>query len=447
MARFQDLGRSAALAGACVAAAACSSARGLPPLWEHEDGLPGGLSEDRAAFGLASRTRGEDGGLLSAIRPFVAKVQDGTGREKLHVLAPIGSHTRNAKGEKTTAWPLFFDDVFGTEVEHARGTSDDDTAILPFLMWGRDPEEGSYFASFPFGGTLKGKLLADRIDFVAFPAWASTRTGDWRSTHVLWPLIAWGESPARSHARFLPFWSQSDSPARSSRTLLWPIGNWGTQTKDGRTFDSWFVFPLAGRRTTRDGEFREWTALFPFFEFSHDDRTGDDSRAVLWPIHKHVLRPGQSETTWWWPAWGTYDSPTEHSSFYAWPVVWESAVTSGRYVHRHMYVVPVWMHRSTETAAGEPVDEEVRAWPFFDWRRRGDGYETVRVPEIFPFFGWEPGETLYADLLSLVRWRGDREGRVAWDGPLGAVRYRRSASGAAKLTLLWWIEIPLGGGS
>ena len=200
-------------------------------------------------------------------------------------------------------------------------------------------------------------------------------------------------------------------------------------------------------RGTALGQFREWTALYPFFEFSHDDRTGDDSRAVLWPIHKHVLRPGQSETTWWWPAWGTYDSPTEHSSFYAWPVVWESAVTSGRYVHRHMYVVPVWMHRSTESAAGEPVDEEVRAWPFFDWRRRGDGYETVRVPEIFPFFGWEPGETLYADLLSLVRWRGDREGRVAWDGPLGAVRYRRSASGAAKLTLLWWIEIPLGGGS
>jgi hypothetical protein len=69
------------------------------------------------------------------------------------------------------------------------------------------------------------------------------------------------------------------------------------------------------------------------------------------------------------------------------------------------------------------------------------------VPEIIPFFGWEAGETCYADLLTLFKWSGDKEGRVAWDLPFGIVRYRRDVKGAKKLTLLWWLDIPLGGGS
>lgn len=436
------------LAGAGVIAClgACSSRGGLPPLWEHEDGLPGDLSEDRAVFGFASWTRGPDGALLSAIRPFTAKVEDGRGAEKLHVVPPIGSHVENATADKTTAWPLFFDSLFGDETQRKEENSDDDTWIFPILAWGSEPGEGSYFAFFPFYGTLKGKLLADRIDFVAFPAYAHTDAGDWHSTHVLWPLIAWGESPTRSHARFLPFWSQSDSATRSSRTLLWPIGHWGTQKRGDRTFDSWFVFPLVGHRASTDGTFSEWTALFPFFEFSHDDRNGDDYRAVLWPIHKHSLRPGVSESTWWWPLYGRYDSEVEHSAFYLWPIVWVSDEQRGTYRFRHTYIVPLWMERETIRADGTGGDSELRSWPLFSWRQRPDGYQSLRVPEIIPFFGWEAGETCYADLLTLFSWRSDAAGREAWDGPLGAVRFRRDREGRKTLTLLWWIDIPLGGG-
>jgi hypothetical protein len=436
--------RQSLLAGVCLLGACTSPRQGFPPFWEHEAGLPGDLSEDRAFFGFASRTRGPDGALLSAIRPFVATVEDGRGALKVHVVPPFGSHVENTTGEASTVWPLFFDTESGDAADVRERRTDDDTWIFPILSWGSEPGEGSYFALFPLYGTLKGKFLADRIDFALFPVYTHTKADDWESTHLLWPLIAWGESRTRSHARFLPFWSQSDSPNRRTRTLLWPFVNWTVQRSGDRTFDSWFLFPLFGRRTSRDGQFSEWTALFPFFEFSHDAKTGDDYRAVLWPVHKRFVKPGVSESTWWWPAYGWYDSQTEHSSFYAWPVVWVSDETRGRYTHHHRYVVPVWMDRSTTSSDGTPPNEEIRSWPLFAWRRRPDGYQTLRVPEVIPFFGWEAGETCYADLLSLFHWKADRDGREAWDLPLGMVRYRRTREGRRTLTLLWWIDIPLG---
>jgi hypothetical protein len=439
--------RASALAGMALLASACVGGRGLPPFYERETGLPGGLSEDRAVFGLVSRTRGEDDALLSAIRPLVAKVEDGRGAEKVHVLSPIVVHGENKNRVKTTVWPLFFDTLFGTEEEQSHDASDNDTAIFPFFLWGHEPGQGSYFAAFPLYGTLKGKLLADRIDFVLFPLYAHTDAGDWHSTHLIWPLIAWGESPTRSHFRVMPFWSQSDSARRSSRTLLWPIGQWGWEKRGNRTFDSWFVFPLVGHRTSRDGQFSAWTTLFPFFEFSYDERTRDRYVGAPWPFHKYEFQAGRSEATWWWPAYGHYDSLNESSSFYAWPIVWDATEHRGNYVYERTYVVPVWMQRKTTALRERGIpDEEIRSWPLFSWRRRPDGYESLRVPEIIPFFGWEAGETLYADILTLFSWRSDRQGRVAWDGPLSIVRMRKDLTGAKTLTLLWWIDIPLGGG-
>jgi hypothetical protein len=437
-----------AAAGILLAAGACSSHGGLPPLWEHESGLPGDLTEDRQVFGFASQTRGPDGALLSAIRPFTVKVEDGRGALKRHVVPPIVSHVEGDSGDKSTVWPFAYDSDYGDEPAREEKRSDTDTWIFPLVAWGDAPDgHGGYFAFFPIGGTLRGKLLADRIDFVLFPLYAHTETGEWHSTHVLWPLICFGESPTRSHARFIPFWSQSDSPTRSSRTLLWPIGNWGWEERGDRTFDHWFVFPLLGHKWARDDTYREWTFLFPFFEFSHDDKLGDDYKAIVWPFYKRSVRPGVSESTWYWPAYGYFDSETEHSRFYAWPIVWDTDETRGNYRFQHFYVVPVWMKRESGPKDGAPNDTELRSWPLFSWRRRPGGVETLRVPEIIPFFGWEAGETCYADLLTLFKWSGDDDGRVAWDLPLGLVRYRRDVKGKKTLTLLWWLDIPLGGGS
>jgi hypothetical protein len=434
------------LVGTILVLCACSS-RGFPPFWEHETGLPGNLREDRAVFGLISKTRGEDGALLSAVRPFMAKVEDGKGALKAHYVPPFGAHVENESGERTSVFPLFSDTEFGDDEDRRKGRTDDDTWILPLLGWGSAPDgHGDWFMAFPFYGKLRGKILADEIEFVMFPLYVRTQADDWKSTHFIWPLIASGESPTRSHFRVLPFWSQSDSPKQSNRTLLWPIGSWGWDERGGRIFDSWMVFPLAGRRTSRDGQYKEWTALFPLFEGAHDDKNGDDYLAAPWPFYVRSVKPGVSEQTWYWPFYGRFDSPTETSRFYAWPLVWTGSVVDGKRRFERTYFVPLWMERSSGPVDGPADEEEMRSWPLFSWSRRGDGVETFRFPEIIPFFGWEAGETCYADIVTLFKKSSDTAGRMAWDGPLGIVRYRRTDKGAKTLTLLWWIDIPLGDG-
>lgn len=440
--------RRAARVGPCAALLLCGCAAlgHAPPLHEVETGLPGGMTEERAAFGFVEERRHPDGALESAVRPFVVERRE-PGRPFLRSwLPPFGSQTASDIRARTRVWPLFSADSIGTPAERESAASDDDTFILPFVGWGGEPGQDDWWMAFPLYGQLRQKLFTDEIEFAAFPLWARTRTGGWTSTHVLFPLIAWGDGDGRSHRRFLPFWSQTDGPNVSRRTAAWPFVHWGTETRGDRTFDGWFVFPFVGHRASRDGSFSEWTALFPFFEWSDDARTGDSHRAVLWPFHKTTRRPAEGmSSTWWWPFWGEHRSEDETSQFFAWPFGWESERRVGARVARHTMIVPFWMERDAGPAGEPPDRSELRAWPLFSFERTPSGVETLRVPELIPFFGWRSGETAWADLVALFRWRADDEGRAAWDGPLGGiVRWRRAADGSSRLTLLWWIDVPTG---
>lgn len=445
------LGRAVALSASGALLGGCAWLGQAPPFHEVERGLPGDLVEERSFFGIVEERRFPDGALLSAIRPILVEARPTDGSLKRHYLTPIASHTETDIRHRTRVWPVFATDSVGDAAERKADTTDDDTMLLPILGWGSEPGQRDWWMVFPLGGHLEQKIFSDQIDFVLFPIWAQTRTGDWHSTHVLWPLICWGEGEGRSHTRVLPFWSETDGPKSSERTLLWPIVHWSTEERGDRTFDGWFVFPLVGHRTSRDGTYEEWTALWPFFSWSDDERNGDRTRAILWPIHKEVERPdAKISSTWWWPAYGTYESPTESTAFYAWPIVWTGEYKLGEgksaRIARRTFVVPVWMERESGPADGPPDTREVRSWPLFSFEHAPSGEETLRVPDLIPFFGWQAGETAWSDLLALFRMRSDAAGRTAWDLPFGIVRYREDERGSSKLTFLWWLDLPLGGG-
>lgn len=437
--------RVAALAPAC-ALAACAALGEVPPLHETERNLPGRVDVERGAFGLAERRTTPSGDLEAALRPFVVERAAADGSRTVHVLPPFVSHTESDVRKRTRVWPLFSSDSVGSAEERAAGTSDDDTWLLPFVVVGSEPGREDDRMLFPLYGKLHQKLFADELEFAAFPLWARTKADGWESTHVLWPLIAWGEGEGRRHRRFLPFWSESDGASGSKRTALWPFVHWGTETRGARTFDGWFVFPFAGRRTSRDGSFSETTLLWPFFEWSDDATNGDRHRGILWPFHRTSESPSTStRTEWWWPIHGSHESPAESSEFWAWPILWRAELRDEGRTSRRTFVVPFWMERESGPSGGAADRREIRSWPFFSFRRDAAGVETVRVPEIVPFFGWEAGETAWADLVALWRSTSSPDGASAWDGPLGGiVRWRREASGASRLTILWWLDVPTG---
>ncbi len=439
------------LAASCLVGG-CASTGGVPPFWEHETGLPGDTEERRWLFGLVRERAAAAGATELVVQPLFVRNEAADGGVTWNVLPPFGHRRENQSEVTSTIWPLFFRSARGSPQEREDHDSDDDTALFPLLLWGHEPNEGSYFLLFPLGGNLKGKLVSEEIRMGLFPLWVRTRAGSWTSTHLLWPLIAWGTGDGRSHFRVLPFWSQSDGATGSRRSALWPLVHWSHETVGEREFDGWMVFPFVGRKTARDGTSEQWTVLYPFFHSAEDSTNGYAEWGAPWPFLVGETRPGAdgkggSEMRWWWPLYGRFDSPDEVSRFWLWPIGWHRDVRRGSMHTKMSAIVPFWMQTERTPADGGPGSESVRGWPLFSWDRDADGLERVRVPEILPFFGWDLGEAVYADLLSLYRRRSDAEGRVAWDGPFGIVRYRRDVAGASRLTLLWWLTLPLGGGS
>ena len=424
----------------------CVSTDGAPPLWEYEEGLPGDASVQRAMFGLYEDRTEADGTEYVTVRPFTTSRSSPNDTTSTHVLPPLYESGGSQASDGTTVLPLYFQSSQGTDKERAEGSSNDDTWLFPLWAWGSDPKEGSYFMFLPFGGTLKGKFLADEINIYVFPLYLTTRAADWRSTHMLWPLIAWGSSPTRSHFRFLPFWSQTDGERYSRRSLLWPFIHWNNEKRGNREMNGWMVFPLIGHRGSTDGTSWQWTFLFPFFQFAADDVTGDSYTAILWPVYKRSIRPGVEDSTWFWPFWGKTELEQSTTTFYAWPLGWHMVDRKGAVEARRKYFVPFYMRSETGPIDEAPTAVAERSWPLYSYRRDADGHERFRFPELIPVFGWDPGERVYSDLLSIVRWECDATGNTAWDGPLGIVGYRRTAAGARSLRLLWWFEIPLGGG-
>jgi hypothetical protein len=426
----------------------CASFPSIPPFFEREGDLPGDVFEERALFGIASARTSRDGSRTLAIRPFIVRREPADGGRYTQYLTPFAYRNQTQSSESFTIWPFLYDTSFGSDRDREEEQSDDDVWIFPLVAWGDEPGQGDYLLVLPFGGTLKGKFLSEELTTWAFPVYVRVKDGGWSSTHILWPLAAKGSGDGREHFRVLPFWSASDSPTGHSRSLLWPLVHWSTREQNERTVDSWFAFPFYGRSDSRDGTYAQWTALYPFFQFSEDTRSGDTHESILWPLYKRDVRPGQSVSRWYWPFWGEFVSEDEESTFYAWPFVWDQFEVSGGGRRRERtYVVPFWMRTETVQPDGETRSLALRSWPAFSWSESAEGLEDLRIPDISPVFGWEAGEIAYSDLVTLFRWRSDRKGRVAWDGPLGLVRYRRGFFGQRKLTLLWWIDIPLGNDS
>lgn len=423
------------------------STEGVPPLWEIEAGLPGDVSVLRAGFGLYEERKEPDGTEYTTLRPLTTSRSSPDESGSFHVLPPLYESGDGKASQGRTVIPLYFQTSRGTAEQRLEGSANDDTWLFPLWAWGSDPQEGSYFLFLPFGGTLKGKFLADEINIYVFPLYLTTRAADWSSTHVLWPLIAWGSSPQRSHFRVLPFWSQTDGERYHRRSLLWPFIHWNSELRGDREMNGWMVFPLVGHRSSTDGTSSQWTFLYPFFQFARDDATGDRYTAVLWPVYKRSVRPGVEDSTWIWPFWGHTETQDATTTFYAWPLGWDVTTRKGAVVARRQFLVPFYMRSTTGPVEGDPTAVAERSWPLYSYRRDEKGHERFRFPEIIPVFGWEPGERVYSDLLSIVRWERDATGRTAWDGPLGLFGWREAADGACALRLLWWFEIPMGGGS
>ncbi|MGE4619910.1 MAG: hypothetical protein AAEJ04_08915, partial [Planctomycetota bacterium] len=192
----------------CGCVTPIDSDRGVPPFYiERTEQLPNG--EVRESH---------------HIWPFFSQSKTPT-TEEVRVLYPLFRDRTDPRARKTWLIPFYH----RMSYTHLDGTKDTDGFFLPFFLWGSDEKEGDYFAFPPIGGTLKGILGKDRIDFSLFPLWARLQDRDQISTYWLFPFVEIEEGPLRQGFRIFPFYSRnqgftSDGKLREQDSyILWPF--------------------------------------------------------------------------------------------------------------------------------------------------------------------------------------------------------------------------------
>jgi hypothetical protein len=416
------LGRLARLTGrrslipsvVIVLASACSTIDdtvGIPPFWE-EYPTPSSIGTSK--------------GTETLFRPFVSVENADPEGERVRLFPPVFDFRSGPEEDRYWVLPIFLYRDFA----QPQGGRDVDWMLFPLIFAGDDPEEGSYFAVLPFGGTLKGLLALDRVDFVLFPAyWHSVRENR-HSLHVVWPFYneVWGVD--WSGWRLWPFWGRYVSHTEEGilrydrEFIMWPFYVHHDDQMNIEPTSLFFTFPFYGERINRRSDTR--TYLWPFFQVHRDLKY--DRTMYMGYIFPFRIAEGQTDI---WPFFGVKHSGhgTEirgvahrrYRQYCLWPIQRYQWSTDGIEEATHLWVLPLFWHSYyiDKNALRSRVDTKV--WPFFRWRRSGD---LVAFDLLSPlWFKRDFYDRYYGRWFEIFRYR-ERKHVGGWEVLWGAVMYR-----------------------
>lgn len=364
--------------------------RGVPPFYiERSEQLAGGIEKKSEHFW-----------------PFFSHSKTASS-EELRILYPFFRDRVEERSRETWLIPLYHRMAY----THADGSEDIDGFFLPLFLWGFDEKEGNYFAFAPFGGTIKGILGKDRIDFTLFPLWARLQDRDQTSTYWLFPFVEIEQGPLRQGFRIFPFYSRSrgftgNGELRDESTyILWPFWH-QTRTKldtDNPTTSRW-LWPFYGKIESKSRTAR--TILYPLWTEEHDSRSEISTWSLFpWTIGK---RQGQWNRLQFYPIWGMHDRPGLKSGFFLWPIwQWEDQVAANRRREvRRLF--PFW-RSITDEDPQRGVRSNHLLWPLARWKTDANGLKTGSAPAILPFDDQAGISWSHSRAWQVIRWRQERD--------------------------------------
>lgn len=341
---------------------------------------------------------------------------------------PFFSTAKSESLSETRAlWPIYMNRVEENENQtwllpiyhrsahkHADGRWDVDGFILPLVLWGTDPKEGDYLALGPLGGTIRGLLGKDRIDYLLFPLWARLQDRSQIAEHYLFPIAGLDDGPLRKGWRVFPFYGEStgftvDGKIRDqSRTIMWPFWNEKASRLDtDNPVHSWWIWPFIGQIESKDRILR--SIAFPFWWEEHNTAAGVSTWTLLpWTIG---TRNGQWNRIELYPFWGFHKQEGLATGFTLWPLwQWESQ-TAGERTREVRRFFPFW-RSIDDTSKADGTRSDRLLWPLARWKKDERGETRGSFPALLPFdaprgFEWSHGRS-----TQLARWKSTGEG---WD--------------------------------
>jgi hypothetical protein len=358
--------------------------------------------------------------------------------------SPLMSFRRNPGVENTTfdlLYPIVTHDQYGKEYRFqifqifsfsGGQTRTNDMkkrfTLFPFYFQQRGPQpEDNYTGLLPIYGTVRNRLLRDRVHWILMPLYVSTDKRGMTTDNYLLPFFHIRHGAGVKGWQFWPvvgtehkdittktngFGDIEQIPGYDKFFAAWPfffrndIGIGSTNQEKQRLYlpiyahinspareTTAYGFPLGFTKiNNREGKYKEWGAPWPLITRARGEG-------------KHANRI--------WPLFGFAKSPTAQSDFIVWPVYKYNRIQSEPLDRKRTRIL-FFLYSDTReknTATGQERRRQAQ-WPLFEKRKDLNGNERLQVGAILePLI---PGNTtierLYSPIWSV--WRSEKNAKT-----------------------------------
>ena len=284
--------------------------------------------------------------------------------------------------------------------------------LIPFIF-GRKDEQGekSFFAFFPFYGTLKHKYGKDEISFVLFPLYLKTRQEGMTNRNFVWPFFGAYSGDGVSGGRFWPIYGlRQKGDDFKDEFALWPIYMHRDKEFYGERVSSTAILPFYYSMDTPGRTQR--TYLWPFINIV--ENTAKDYRRwdIPWPFV--TISRGTIHTNRFFPLYAQRTEKNYETGSFLWPMYWYRKYVFSDYERKKTVGGLFFVKSTTDTPIkkGGKSGKSVHLWPFVSYYTAPDGTSRMHFLSILETFLGDNPPTVrnWSPLWHIAVWRMDAEG-------------------------------------
>jgi hypothetical protein len=371
---------------------------------------------------------------------LVYRAVDDAGSSQTEVLYPLFSSKVNPDTARLDILHLLSWD-FGTR----ESGSSNEFYLFPFLFYGSDRDQDSYFAFFPFGGKLINWFGRDEISFTLFPLYGRTLKDDRRIDNFFWPFFARISGKEEHGYKIWPIYGQSEKIGHyRKKFFLWPIFFFEDVDLDsGNPVHRRAALPFYLGVDSAESSYRSF--LWPFFSWRQDRARNYTEWNFPWPL----IRLTQGETRYGFrflPFISDETVEANRKRWYFWPIYKIEDTHTERFERRrHRILFFLYSDLREQSYASGQEKRRVALWPLFSYARHRGVSHLHAFSLLEPFFpenrgierSWAPLWRFYqqkwdqagnrvVSLLWNLFWLEKQEHAIAWElFPL--LEYRRES--------------------
>lgn len=385
------------------------------PFWVGQTDEAGEIREWQAVGPLVFARSDAAGPAYDGFRPlYLHKSSQAENLRESMVLYPFYLRRESAGMRSWTVFNL---------VNHAEPVGGDAERARSFDVWpvyfSRDTGKAdtSYRAVFPIHGTIKRRLVFDRLDWTLFPLYGRSERGGVISTSTPWPFIRRREGNGHTGLAVWPLFGRAEKPGSyRHHYYLWPL----LYRQESRLSEATPALkegflPFYARE--RDADSVSESFVWPLFGYT-DRRAPQPYREVryLWPLF--VQGRGEARHINRWAPFYTHSRiKGVEKTWFGWPLIRHQEWNDGALQRSRSQLLcfVFWSeHQRSLARPDAPAASRTHFWPLLTVWDNGAGRVQAQFPSPLDVFfpGNDRIRQLYNPLFALYRLDQSRTGEV-----------------------------------